>query len=562
MLAEKELMNLKKAELVEMAQEKGISPSGTKQELAKRIISHPLDSFEKTSAEDASAKEEEIDEDATEQKADSQETQLEQSDEEASEEGVKMQIFNELPSRRLVVGGIHSKPYLATLTVVFLLMLGYGFQVNYSNEFASEGNDREMMNCYMTVYYNQGLGDTSDKPQWLEPYDPMGKKNTDCAEMVGVDPNWWQQQMDQEIQDVLDSITTSTNGTGYVWTQGGIDTMDYLGSTTFGANMSVYGYPVDGDQFTEQHLAIWNGFTFALGGGNDSIEDLLPGGASPFAIYMPVGIVAPQPTGFIWTQVGIDTMAYLGSTTFGANMSVFGDPVDGDTFTAQNLAVWNGFTSTFPGGGNDTFGNLLAGGASPFAIYMPSGVLDYAPTGYLWSHPGVPTMAYLGSATFGANMSVYGDPLPGEVFSAQDLAVWNGFTLALGGGNDTYDHLLPGGASPFAIYMPAGIVITQAEWLNQTPSVTNVSIVLDNTTTYSTYSCNYDFVDAQNGTDNSTIAWFVNGSYAGNATNYTIVNTGGISLMCIVTPYDSLYWGTVTESAAIIVAASSEEEEN
>jgi hypothetical protein len=45
-----------------------------------------------------------------------------------------------------------------------------------------------------------------------------------------------------------------------------------------------------------------------------------------------------------------------------------------------------------------------------------------------------------------------------------------------------------------------------------------------------------------------SIAWFVNGSYAGNSTNYTTVHTGGISLMCVVTPYDALYWGVPSVS--------------
>jgi len=67
--------------------------------------------------------------------------------------------------------------------------------------------------------------------------------------------------------------------------------------------------------------------------------------------------------------------------------------------------------------------------------------------------------------------SVFGDPAPGDVFTANHLAVWNGFTATVGGGNDTFASLLPGGDSPFAVYMPAGIVITKVEWTNQTPNV-------------------------------------------------------------------------------------------
>lgn len=100
--------------------------------------------------------------------------------------------------------------------------------------------------------------------------------------------------------------------------------------------------------------------------------------------------------------------------------------------------------------------------------------------------------------------------------------------------------------------------MSTVELVNQTPVVTNVSIVFDNATTPFTYSCDYVFVDAQNGTDNSTIAWFVNGSYAGNSTNYTVINTGGISLMCIVTPYDAWYWGIAVESESLSIIATDE----
>ena len=564
MLTEKELMKLKKSELIEMAQEKGVSSSGTKQELTKSIIGHSLDPIGEANIEQLSAKEEDSNEVETEQKVDSQESpkliQLGNLNDEASkeEEGVKIRIFTELPSRRLVVGGLHYKQFLATLTVLFLLMCGYGFQVNYSDQFSLEGDDREMMDCMMTVYYNEGLGDTPSKGPWLELYDPTSQKNVDCAEMIGESPNWWQEENDAWLQSLVDTTISDGNHTGFIWTQVGIDTMSYLGGTYFSANMSIYGDPVAGDEFTGENLVIWNGFTLAMGGGNDTFESLLPGGNSPFSDFMPAGIVAHKPTGFIWTQVGIDTMTYLGETTFNANMSIFGEPSEGDVFTDQHLAVWNGFTAIFPGGGNDSIENLLADGGSPFSIYMPYGIVEHAPTGYLWSHPGVPTMAYLGSTTFGTNMSVYGDPMPGDVFTEEHLAIWNGFTAILGGGNDTYQDLLPSGGSPFAIYMPAGILITGEEWVNQTPSVTNVSIGVDNSTTNSIYSCNYVFVDAQNGTDNSTIAWFVNGSYAGNSTNYTVINTGGISLMCIVTPYDAWYWGIAVESESLSIIATDE----
>ena len=430
-------------------------------------------------------------------------------------------------------------------------MFSYGFQVNYSNEFASEGNDREMMNCYMTVYYNEGLGESPTKGPALEVYDPTSQKNIDCAEMIGVSPNWWQEEMDARIQGMVDTTTSDGNHSGFIWTQSGIDIVAYYGGTYFGQNMSIYDDPIAGDEFTAVNLATWNGFGAGVGAGNDTFDDLLAGGTAPFNI--PTGIVEFAPTGYVWLQSGIDIVTFYGDTYFSQNMSIYGYPAAGDVFTESNLAIWNGFGAGV-GAGNDTFDDLLAGGIAPFNI--PAGIVGFAPTGYNWLQSGIDIVTFYGDTYFSQNMSVYDYPSAGDVFTESNLAVWNGFGAGVGAGNDTFGDLLAGGAAPFNI--PAGIVITTAELVNQTPSVTNVSIVLDNTTTYSTYSCNYDFVDAQNGTDNSTIAWFVNGSYAGNATNYTIVNTGGISLMCIVTPYDALYWGIAVESESVTIIATDE----
>ena len=553
MLTEKELMKLKKAELIEMAEEKGVSTSGNKQELVKNIIGLSFDTVEETDVEGTSAKEEVHDEIETEQEGDIQGIQEGHENDEASEgeEGVKKQIFTELPSRSLIVGGRHYKPFIATLTVVFLLMFSYGFQVNYSNEFASEGNDREMMNCYMTVYYNEGLGESPTKGPALEVYDPTSQKNIDCAEMIGVSPNWWQEEMDARIQGMVDTTTSDGNHSGFIWTQSGIDIVAYYGGTYFGQNMSIYDDPIAGDEFTAVNLATWNGFGAGVGAGNDTFDDLLAGGTAPFNI--PTGIVEFAPTGYVWLQSGIDIVTFYGDTYFSQNMSIYGYPAAGDVFTESNLAIWNGFGAGV-GAGNDTFDDLLAGGIAPFNI--PAGIVGFAPTGYNWLQSGIDIVTFYGDTYFSQNMSVYDYPSAGDVFTESNLAVWNGFGAGVGAGNDTFDDLLTEGAAPFNI--PAGIIITTAELVNQTPSVTNVSIVLDNTTTYSTYSCNYDFVDAQNGTDNSTIAWFVNGSYAGNATNYTIVNTGGISLMCIVTPYDALYWGIAVESESVTIIATDE----
>lgn len=568
MYTEKELMDLKKAELSDIAKEFDLPSSGTKDEITKRIIIHQTERYDEETErledvlyhnpEEGEGIQVSIDYDTvassntvaqSEDSSDSTEAKETQGTEESVSEH---RVFTELPARLFIAGGHDFKPFIATLAVVFIMMFGYGFQDYYGVHFSYEGDDKAVVDCIHIMYYSDGDGNDSE-------YNPTSQANLDCAEILDESPNWWQEDMDAWVQSLLNSATSDGNHTGFVWTQPGIDTMTYLGATTFNANMSVFGDPIAGDEFTEQHLAIWNGFgaTFP-GGGNDSIESLLQGGNSPFSIYMPAGIVDYKPTGYLWTQSGIDTMAYLGATTFNTNMSVFGDPVAGDVFTEQHLAVWNGFGGMFPGGGNDSIADLLPGGASPFAVYMPAGIVEDAPTGYLWSHPGVPTMSYLGSTTFGANMSVYGDPAPGDVFTEAHLAVWNGFTLAMGGGNDTIESLLPGGNSPFSIYMPTGIVITQLEWDNQTPSVSNVTLSVDNSTEPSVYSFNYVFSDAQNGTDNSTVEWFVNGSYVANTTTYSASLTNGSTIMCVVTPYDDVYWGVPVQSETLLIAVENE----
>ena len=572
--SEADLMKLKKDELVTMAADLELAVSGTKQDLAQRIIQHKTEAYNNetdrledvlyhTPDEDVEASETPpgaAEEEPTEEKStkeptkDSNDAQDEVGKHETENKNTANDhvVFGELPSRMLVAGGVNARAYLTTLATVFILMFGYGFQDYYSLNFAFEGDDKKTVDCIHITYYSLGDGNSST-------YDPTNEANIECAEFLGVSPNYWQEEMDAWIASLIGETTASGNHSGFVWTQVGIDTMAYLGQTTFNVNMSVYGDPEAGDEFTEQHLNVWNGFAAGFpGGGNDTIESLLPGGNSPFAIYMPAGIVDHKPTGFLWTQAGIDTMTYLGATTFNANMSVYGDPVAGDVFTEQHLAVWNGFGAMFPGGGNDSFVDLLPGGGSPFAIYMPSGIVQHAPTGYLWSHAGVPTMAYLGSSTFGANMSVFGDPAPGDVFTADHLAVWNGFTATVGGGNDTFASLLPGGDSPFAVYMPAGIVITEVEWTNQTPSVVNLTIIgnpAEDGSTNTTYEATYEFNDAQGDNDSSTVLWFVNGTYMVNTSSFTADLPNGSLLTVRITPNDGLYTGTSVEAELEIVVS-------
>ena len=108
----------------------------------------------------------------------------------------------------------------------------------------------------------------------------------------------------------------------------------------------------------------------------------------------------------------------------------------------------------------------------------------------------------------------------------------------------------------FSFIIATGIIMSTVELVNQTPVVTNVSLVVDNATTPFTYSCDYVYSDAQNGTDNSTVMWFVNGSYASNSTQYNASLVNGSMLMCVVTPYDALYWGVAVESESLLILAT------
>ena len=467
-----ELMKLKKADLVDMAKENDLSTIGSKAELVKRIIGLTFD-------EDLDSEQEEVEPVNTidleiEKVVESADEEEEESDVIEDIEPTGIQIFTTLPERSFIAGGHHAKPYIATLIVVFVLMFSYGFQDYYRDNFYFEGiGAKDGLDC-IHIYETKGNGNSTD-------YDPTHQDNIDCADIftkagyTWYTADFWQEEMDAWLQSILDAAlsgTGDTDSTGYIWTQVGIDTMAYLGATTFNQNMSVYGDPVAGDEFTGVHLAIWNGFTATFpGGGNDTFESLLPGGDSPFAVYMPAGIVGNAPTGYIWTQSGIDTMAYLGATTFNQNMSVYDDPVTGDVFTNGNLAVWNGFTATFPGGGNDTF-----------------------------------------------------------------------------------DGLLPGGNSPFAIYMPYGIVITATEWLNQTPIVSNVTITENTSENVTTYSCDYEFYDAQADNDTSFVQWYVDNTTSNNGTNYSGTVGAGNALQCIVSPYDGEHWGIDVASEFTIIS--------
>ena len=353
------------------------------------------------------------------------------------------------------------------------------------------------------------------------------------------------------MDDLLSGLTVADDGnhSGYVWTEGGIATMTYLVST-MNANMSVYYDPASGDEFNGTHLAIWNSATTDFGGGNDSFESLLPGGNTAMAAYIGTGgIIGPKPTGYIWTATGIETMTILGAN-LGSNMSVYGDPIPGDVLTGGHLAIWNAATVSF-GGGNDTFEHLLPGGASAMLAFIGmNGFVEIAPTGFVWTEDGIGTMTILG-ANLGSNMSVYGYPSDGDVFTQEHLGIWNGATVGFGGGNDTMTSLAPNGQSALAAFLLTPIVL----WSNLTdmPVVSNVTINPSTPTTSDALSCTYDYLDPQDDADVSQTRWYVNGVFSA-TTSAELSLTAGDEVTCSILPSDGVNFGFRVYSEAVVVS--------
>ncbi|MGB2392850.1 MAG: hypothetical protein ACPICH_01920, partial [Poseidonia sp.] len=229
-------MKLKKDELVAMASDLDLAVSGTKQDLAQRIIQHKTEAYDNetdrledvlyhTPEEDAEgnespsgaseeeATEEESTKDSTEEKAASSDevNEPETEDKNAAKNHV---VFDELPSRMLVAGGLNPKVYLTTLATVFLLMFGYGFQDYYGLYFSFEGDDKKTVDCIHITYHTMGYGNSSD-------YDPTNEANIECAEFLGVSPNYWQEEMDAWIASLVGNVASDGNHTGFVWTQAG-----------------------------------------------------------------------------------------------------------------------------------------------------------------------------------------------------------------------------------------------------------------------------------------------------------------------------------------------------
>ena len=359
--------------------------------------------------------------------------------------------IEELPSLTYLIGGEQAKWLIPAAFAALLVFSAWGGLIDWQREYADvpddfDGTPREFHDCIMV---HNTYGDRNSTT-----HDPSHPDNVACAEKNGEDPNYSELEYQAWLEDFLASVAVDTgNHSGYVWSEGGIATMAYLGST-MGSNMSVYYDPAPGDEFNATHLAIWNSATVAFGGGNDSFEDLLPGGGSAMALYLgPGGIVVDKPTGYIWTEVGIATMSYL------------------------------------------------------------------------W-------------ALNGANMSMYGDPVAGDVFTEAHLNIWNGATVAFGGGNDAMADLVPGGGTALAMYVGAGGIV---QWSNLStmPMVTNVTVTPASPGVDDDLACMYDFVDPQGDADASVVRWYVNNVSAGSDSS-ALTLASGDAVKCSVLPSDGI----------------------
>ena len=455
--------------------------------------------------------------------------------------------IEELPSLTYLIGGEQARWLIPAAFAAMLLLSAWGGIIDWRREYTGvpegfDGTPKEYHNC---IVVHNLYGDRNSTS-----HDPSHPDNIACSEKHGEDPNYSELEYQAWLDEFLASVAVDTgNHSGYVWTEGGIATMAYLGST-MGSNMSVYYDPAPGDEFNATHLAIWNSATTAFGGGNDSFADLLPGGASAMSMYIGAGgIVEDKPTGYMWTEVGIGTMTYLWALN-GANMSMYGDPEPGDVFTEAHLGIWNGATVAF-GGGNDSMEDLLPGGGTALALYVgATGIVDVAPTGFVWTEEGLQTMAYLWAMN-GANMSMYGDPEPGDVFTEAHLGIWNGATVAFGGGSDAMQDLVPGGGTALAMYVGAGGIV---QWSNLSamPVATNVSVTPASPGVDDALACVYEYTDPQGDVDASSVRWYVNNVSIGEDVATVSLSTGDV-VSCSVLPSDGINPGFRNHSDDVVI---------
>ncbi|RJV02762.1 MAG: hypothetical protein DWC11_00325, partial [Candidatus Poseidoniales archaeon] len=185
------------------------------------------------------------------------------------------------------------------------------------------------------------------------------------------------------------------------------------------------------------------------------------------------------------------------------------------------------------------------------ALYVgATGIVDVAPTGFVWTEEGLQTMAYLWAMN-GANMSMYGDPEPGDVFTEAHLGIWNGATVAFGGGSDAMQDLVPGGGTALAMYVGAGGIV---QWSNLSamPVATNVSVTPASPGVDDALACVYEYTDPQGDVDASSVRWYVNNVSIGEDVATVSLSTGDV-VSCSVLPSDGINPGFRNHSDDVVI---------
>ena len=92
--------------------------------------------------------------------------------------------------------------------------------------------------------------------------------------------------------------------------------------------------------------------------------------------------------------------------------------------------------------------------------------------------------------------------------------------------------------------------------LNSMPAITSVSLTPNSPVSGDELTCSWEFYDADNNLDSSSVIWKVNGvEYSSNALTYTAVSSGD-EIICEVTPNDGELSGVVASSAVVVVLNS------
>jgi hypothetical protein len=87
---------------------------------------------------------------------------------------------------------------------------------------------------------------------------------------------------------------------------------------------------------------------------------------------------------------------------------------------------------------------------------------------------------------------------------------------------------------------------------NSAPTVSGVSISPNSATSSDMLTCTYSFTDPDGDADQSTIEWYVNGTYAGSGSTLSLGYSSGDTVECRVTANDGSTNGNVDSDTITI----------